>query len=123
MNDLDKIKDLLGSEDPINRELGIVLALSQGMSLDKLVDKCYNEKWFMYDTNSPYNSTSLKDYMLNGYKIYGYHGYAELIIHNDNYKNLTYILKRASYIDCFKQMIKSFLKDNYPELLNKINNK
>lgn len=118
MNDLDKIKDLLGSEDPINRELGIVIALSQGMSLDELVDKCYNEKWFMHE-KTEYVSERLFDYSLGNYKIYGYSNYADLRI--VGYTHDSNILKHSSFIDCFKKLIELLLFDYYPELLNKIN--
>ena len=116
MNDLDKIKDLLGSEDPINRELGVVLALSQGMSLDNLVDKCYNKKWFYIEDNG-YVQAGLLDFELGNYKLLGYSDHSDL----RNELLETIILKSEPYVICFKKLIVLLLEDNYPELLNKIN--
>lgn len=116
MNDLDKIKDLLGSEDPINRELGIVLALSQGMSLDELVDKCYNDKWLLsrWRPSFDYFDTKLGNYELtenswNNYDIYDIRNWTRL--------------EQGSKTEGFRRLVIIFLQDNYPELLNKINNK
>lgn len=111
MNDLDKIKDLLGSPDETNRELGIVLAISQGMSIEELADKCYNKGWFI--EKDIYHLKSYNDFKLNEYDIVGLGSEANLYYKNE------IIHKIDSYdgTNGFIKMITLFLQDNYPELI------
>lgn len=112
--ELNNIKQLLGSSESVNRELGIVLALTQGMSLNELVDKCFcllTKGWFCSCNENNYGEICYNDYALGNYLMKGYSLRADL------YKYETDLILHDTHEKVFRSMIENYLKDSYPELL------
>jgi len=112
------IKQLLSSKNDNMRQLGVVLAIGQGMLLSELVDKCIDDEWFynsyassysdyhrFYRINNRYLIIYNFDYEVNRYNVY--------CNKTNTYHTLT-IIKPIEFI-------KKQLTDLFKEFLDKRN--
>lgn len=124
--EINNIIELLRSPDNNNRQLGIVLALSQDMDIEELVDGMLNKCWFWddwkngvyYEYDSPGGSP---DYNL---------GLCQANLHDDptgmtcEYSDVRFDdIKISSNIGKHKaiyQLIYHFIESEHPHLLSKI---
>lgn len=112
--ELDNIKQLLLSADVNNRELGIILALNNGISVDELVDKIVDEHWF-YDSYDNYDRRRFEINTLPDYKIKNYtiRCYREMLSELHFTLPIPHLIKESDNIkELVKEMILRFM---YPE--------
>ena len=124
MNELDKIKELLSSEDSVNRELGILTGYGIGLSINelaKICSECFYKKFLRTSRSSHYKFVYiLSDYrmIVTGNAFMYYNDKDNVILELFN-KNLvgkkvmsTNLDLHTNKINMFKIIIHKFLTKN-----------
>jgi hypothetical protein len=113
-DEVNNIVELLRSSDNNNRQLGIVLALSQDMDIEVLVNGVLNKKW-CYNS---YYAIGFPNYTIGNFEAVMYSNHSDLIHSVEEEYNMPE--RHLSKPEAIYQLIHHFIKSEYPHLLSKI---